>query len=433
MPNYSYFNPGTPNPVYIDPMIGVDAFTKNRQNALLMKQRAEELVYERGRDTRADERNAAADKLAQEKAKRDADDAKRKDAEAAQIKLSNAGTNMARVLPGMSPEYILGGGLDTDHPDVDPNMRKMLKAAAKNPVVFEKIKNTVYGGFLKYEQKQTKHDIQQLIDLRDNPNTKPEDKKLYTSILQNKVKDTGTDKTFEEKIKKLSSEYGISEKDATGLILGTTTVYSDPVAGGRFLVDKITGTERPLTTSKASETVTVKAKAPIRTIWDMAEKGTGPWSDILSKGSVVSGAVGGPVARETIQARQSLRSSSAEFARAVKNNPRYAEGERKWILDEMGLLPTFFDNPKMLKERAIAIGDYLERRLDNERRAANDNTLPVAEQQAARSSVMEITNFLEVLGIPPKINNDEEYEALKLKLKSGDEFIDPTGKVRRMP
>ena len=65
MPNYSYFNPGTPNPVYIDPMIGVDAFTKNRQNALLMKQRAEELVYERGRDTRADERNAVADLLAQ--------------------------------------------------------------------------------------------------------------------------------------------------------------------------------------------------------------------------------------------------------------------------------------------------------------------------------------------------------------------------------
>jgi hypothetical protein len=238
------------------------------------------------------------------------------------------------------------------------------------------------------------------------------------------------EKTFEVKIEKLMDvNPGLTEDEATGMVVGTTKVVTDPVSGESMIVNMVDNTSRPLNISpdKQEPPETIPEEEPIlgKTLWEDAELSTGPISALRHGASVASGIVGGPVASQTEQARQRSKTSTNELIRALSINPRFPVGEINRIKEEISIDPQVLDNPKLLKDRMIAIDESLHRRVRNEKRAANDRTLPINQRREARRAVKDIEDFIDVMGVPPRYTT-EIYE----ELPAGEQYIDPNGILR---
>ena len=237
-------------------------------------------------------------------------------------------------------------------------------------------------------------------------------------------------KTFQKKISTLlEANPGLSEQEATGMVLGTTKAVTDPVTGTTNIVDMVSGTSRSLNEPEREEPIEplepdtdVPASS---TLWDDSGLSTGPMSAIKHGASVVSGVVGGPVASQTEQARQRSKISTNELIRALSINPRFPVGEINRIKEEISIGPQILDNPKLLRDRMIAIDESLRKRIKNENRTANDRSMPLDQRKGARRAANDIADFLDVMGVPPRYTADI-YESLK----PGDSYIDPKGTVR---
>ena len=234
---------------------------------------------------------------------------------------------------------------------------------------------------------------------------------------------------YQNKIKDLQTQYPeLSSKDATGIILGTIKVMADEVSGTRYLVNTVTGTEKPLIDAKGKTAQPVTEK-PLKkeTIWDLTPLATGVVSATRAAGSVVTGTVGLPIAKKTTYARQFVSGAQNDLIRALSINPRFPVGEINRLKEEINLSPKIMDSPPQMKERARAIDNYLRTRVDNEMKAANDKTLSVANRQAARGAAKDINNFLQILGVPTTVYSKEDYN----KLPAGTLYIAPDGSERR--
>ena len=217
----------------------------------------------------------------------------------------------------------------------------------------------------------------------------------------------------EWKIKELMAQNpGLTSQEATGIILGTIKVLQDPVSGTRNLVDTVKGTERPLVEAGGMPSTGKKSAPPTKSIWELSSKSTGPISAAKAAGSVVTGTIGLPVAEETLYARQFVQGAQNDLIRSLSINPRFPVGEINRLKEEVNLAPTIFDNPKMMRQRILAINDYLSKRVKNEMGAAKDTSLGVEARKNARSAANDIENFLDILGAPQIITTKEEYDAL---------------------
>ena len=222
----------------------------------------------------------------------------------------------------------------------------------------------------------------------------------------------------------------ISDQEASDVATGVSKIMPDPVSGNLYLVNSITKTQRLLTPVEEGPkppSPREAQKTGEKTIYgDYSDKGTGPWSAVLSGASILSGMFGGPVATETIQARQFIQSAQNDLIRALSINPRFPVGEINRLQKEINISPTLFDNPKQFRARAVAVDRYLRKRLEKERKASDDRYLPVAQRQAARASANDIANFLDLLGVPSAVTTDEDYNAIP----TGQKYIDPDGNIR---
>jgi hypothetical protein len=238
----------------------------------------------------------------------------------------------------------------------------------------------------------------------------------------------GEGKTYQLKIKDLMKQNPeLSQQEATGLMTGTIKVMQDPVSGARFVVDTIKGTERQLKPETSGQPETEKKPTTQdKTIFELADLVSGPGSAMKAAASVPSGMVGGPVADETLQARQYVVTAKNDLIRALSINPRFPVGEIKRIETEIDVSPKILDNPKMLRSRLISIDKYLKRRVEKEKLVANDNTMPTKARQEAMSSAKDIEHFIKLMGVPTQIKTIEEYNSIE----SGTQYIDPDGKVR---
>jgi ferritin len=234
-------------------------------------------------------------------------------------------------------------------------------------------------------------------------------------------------KTYQLKIKDLMKQNPeLSQQEATGLMTGTIKVMQDPVSGARFVVDTIKGTERQLKPEGLDKQPPKETGTQDKTIFELADLVSGPGSALKAAASVPSGIVGGPVADETLQARQYVVTAKNDLIRALSINPRFPVGEIKRIEQEIDVSPKILDNPKMLKNRLISIDKYLKRRVEKEKGVANDANMPTNARQEAMSSVKDIENFIKLMGVPIQIKSIEEYNTVE----SGTQYIDPDGKVR---
>ena len=293
-----------------------------------------------------------------------------------------------------------------------------------------------YADSLPEENPQLKKAISTYVE---NVRNLPDDE--YTKVRGDYMKKSTENNgpVFKQKIEELMKEVpGITRDVATKIQTGALKVQKDPVTNEISIVDLASGTVTTPTIAneKAAEEEEIRAleerindKKPRRTIWQAAEGGTGPISAAKDAASRISGMVGGPVAEDTIQKRQFISSAQNDLIRSLSINPRFPVGEINRIKKEIDISPSVFDNPKHMKQRILAIEDYLLGRVEKEASIYGDRRSPASQRQASIQAINDIEHFLKILGIPTRIRNDEDYK----DIKSGESFIDPNGKERIKP
>lgn len=214
----------------------------------------------------------------------------------------------------------------------------------------------------------------------------------------------------------LDANPGATRQEAQGIIDGVVDRVVDPTSGNVSLVNKLTGRQRVLQPElpPAQEPAAVPHE---QTLFGLAEQGnvTGAVPAAQEALSGPSGQLGGPVAEDVIQARQTFRTEQQNLIRSLSINPRFPVAEMERIKKETNVEPGFWDNPQTLASRMVAVRESLMRRLDNEQRASKDVSLPLKSRQNAAEAANNIRNFLSILGEPTQSGGAElspEDEAL---------------------
>ncbi|WP_404379935.1 hypothetical protein [Caenispirillum salinarum] len=237
--------------------------------------------------------------------------------------------------------------------------------------------------------------------------------------------DAGGASAREERISRIEEAYGVPRQTAVGIADGVLKLQTDPVNGGAFLVNMATGeksqlrdapqqtaqggmpkTDTVATTNPNTETLPggdmpYAGNGADPSLWDMADEVTGMFPAIQENLQGVTGQVGIDVAPDgLIENRQTFRTAKNDLVRALSINPRFPVGEIERISREVNIEPGIFTDPRSLRGRMTAVGDYLGRRLANEEAAARDQSLPVETRQNAATAAKDIRNFLDILGAP---------------------------------
>lgn len=259
---------------------------------------------------------------------------------------------------------------------------------------------------------------------------KQEDAQAHALALEKlKQQDSTSDegKTYQLKIKDLMAQNpGLSKQEATGLMTGTIKVIPDPVSGIPYLVDSIKGTKKTLTDEDQINIESVITDPKQETLFKLADLTAGPVSAIQAGVSVPSGIVGGPVASETVQARQTIVTSKNELIKALSINRRYPVTEQQRIEKEINIEPRIFDNPKLLRARMISIDKSLKVRMNNAAKVAYDPNMPIVDRREAKKEIHDLSSFIDLMGVPPIIDNKmskEDKQAIWDDLNPGDEFL----------
>ena len=161
------------------------------------------------------------------------------------------------------------------------------------------------------------------------------------------------------------------------------------------------------------------------TLFEAAERGTGiipVTTSFIAKFPFM-----GDTAVGEQQATTFLRNSVNQLNRAIATNPRFAEGERQQIQQELDLSPSLFDNPAAMRNRLIGLDDLMGR-LEREALAKGETTNLKAEDRAlAREKANDIRKIRDLVGLPPRVTNVNEFRALP----SGTPFLfyDPKEKA----
>jgi hypothetical protein len=173
---------------------------------------------------------------------------------------------------------------------------------------------------------------------------------------------------------------------------------------------------------QAAPTTNVPAATEIagggpKTMWEQTGNFAGPVPKIASTVAKVPGL--GDLAPEMQQAVTFVNAAKRDLIKNLQNNPRFPEGERKAIESEIDIGANLIDNPAAVRNRMIAIDDFLFKRQQNEERASKDSSLPVATRQAALQASNELGNFRATMGVPVRATSIDQVKSLQ----PGTKFI----------
>ena len=132
---------------------------------------------------------------------------------------------------------------------------------------------------------------------------------------------------------------------ATGIVDGSIQVQVNEATGQVQLIDEaaaVAGDERavielPIAAFAEEDSRPVPEEG--QTLWDLAPLVAGAASAARTAASAISGQVGGPVAEETIEARQTFDVAKNSMIRALSINPRFPVGEIQRLEREINIAP----------------------------------------------------------------------------------------------
>tara|TARA_Y100000310_G_scaffold343566_1_gene451837 strand:- start:2799 stop:4952 length:2154 start_codon:yes stop_codon:yes gene_type:complete len=103
---------------------------------------------------------------------------------------------------------------------------------------------------------------------------------------------------------------------------------------------------------------------------------------------------------EVTQLRLGFDQIAMQIVKAFQQSPRYAEGERQQIRDEVKIVPSTWSSPKLLRDRLIQTARSLTRRLRREEEIAADRKQSKETRQDAHYIATVVRNALLDLGVP---------------------------------
>ena len=117
--------------------------------------------------------------------------------------------------------------------------------------------------------------------------------------------------------------------------------------------------------------------------------------------------------------RSNLKTTALNISKGVAENPRYAEGERKYIQGTLDVLPKLVDTPEAYQERLFAFDSYLQQLQEEALKTSFDKNMPSDTVQNARAKAQDIYSVRSKLGVPLRIDdrNDPRFKLLPLGTK----------------
>jgi hypothetical protein len=216
-------------------------------------------------------------------------------------------------------------------------------------------------------------------------------------------------------------ERGVSREDAIGIADGVFQVVTNPLTGSSEIVDKASGAARPLV-AQMSNQQTQQTPQPPRSestappleqannffglspskapIYPILSKASGMESTAQRGAASMLGQVGISYAQDHVAATQNLQLAANLLTKALQNNPRYAEGERKQVREDVGILPSFLNSPVELRTKFEQLNIILTDHLKDDLAVAQNPNLPMEMRKQAYQGAMDIAKFLNAAGMP---------------------------------
>ena len=209
-----------------------------------------------------------------------------------------------------------------------------------------------------------------------------------------------------------------------------------PIPGGQATTGENIEQTPEVSTDKFLD---LSGNAPVvqkeETLWSAVGAGnvTGPLPAIrqqVGRLPIVGESIGGKIGSGSAnRARTMIPALQNRLVNVFQNNPRYAEGERVNIKEEISIQPSLIDNPTAYKERLLAVDDQLIARYNNAIKNTTDMKLDAEYRMQAMRVAVGIQQFRERLGIPPRVKTVDEA----MSFPPGSIIIGPNGKEYRIP
>ena len=101
-----------------------------------------------------------------------------------------------------------------------------------------------------------------------------------------------------------------------------------------------------------------------------------------------------------------LESMTNRVVNTLQENPRFAEGERKQILNELKIAPRLFANKSSYMNQIIALDNVIEGIESKTQNILQEPKVGVTARQAATKKLEEIGAVRDLLGIKSRIVTD---------------------------
>lgn len=200
---------------------------------------------------------------------------------------------------------------------------------------------------------------------------------------------------------------GLDRNQAANIVDGNVDIKINENTGRIVLTDLVTRQVTELPVGSATDQRVVVP--PSESLYSQVGEGaTGVVPGALEAASRVTGQLGLPVAKKTIEVRQGLRTAQGEMIRALAINPKLPVAEINRIRKEIDIDPSLFDSTDALKARMRSMDNSLRRRLAQAERDANDPNLPEDLRSAQAQNAAAMRNFLDQLGAPQESQGDDD-------------------------
>jgi len=161
----------------------------------------------------------------------------------------------------------------------------------------------------------------------------------------------------------------------------------------------------------------------------MASKVAGPVAGVARWWG--SGPVPLGLGQEEVSAEQYVTTQQKSLVRALQQNPRYAEGERKSIEEDIRITPETFGNERAYQLRLVEIGKYIDEEVRfNAKILQNPTGTTVQQRQQAMQSNAALSQFYDQLELPIKVKSLAEAKKLP---PNTEEFLDENWILRDGP
>lgn len=191
---------------------------------------------------------------------------------------------------------------------------------------------------------------------------------------------------------------GLSEEFAVKVAYGVYSVKPNAVTGEVQVIDEIGQVVQEIPVER--DDVPTPSPEKGKTLWDLATYATGPINTVAAAFAVPLAWINMTPSNKVIAARQTFKTTNQGFIRALVNNKRYPVAEVTRIMEEINLVPTFLDDPKLMRVRMGALRDTLALTADQATRDAKNASNPAKMRAGAKQAASDINNYLAILGEP---------------------------------